>query len=46
LIFAQKGRGDKCEWIVAQKKRENEESKNKGKKIIVIKLKILNKKRG
>jgi hypothetical protein len=32
-------------WIVSQKGRENEESKNKEKRIVLIKLKILNKKR-
>jgi hypothetical protein len=32
------------QWIVYKKRRESEVSKNKDKKIVIIKLKILNKK--
>jgi hypothetical protein len=30
------------QWIVAQERKENKDSKNKGKKIVAIKLNILN----
>jgi hypothetical protein len=45
LIFEQRGRGEAgSNRLQHQKKRESEESKNKCKKVVVIKLKILHKK--